>query len=529
MDKEKKILLIILLFTLASRLVFLHWNAGEYTDGIIQMTLFTTAKENTFYPPLYSWLIQLFTLIFRDLETSAKLVSMLAGTLSIIPIYLIAKRLFNAKSGFYAAMLFAISPEIWRWHIRIMTDSLFTLFFIWSIYFILCIRQPTSDIRNLSFAWFFAGLASLTRYQGIALIPPLLLQTVYIIRRGFLDTAESDVPRIPYRVILSYASVAIIPWLSLIWWVGTRGFGHIGQYAERTGENWVISIMSYLTMAESFVLYIPYELTYLVFSLFIYGIITMNQRTGEWVNRRTESKTGFFQSTDSAVCQFNIIFMYLFVVWLIIHSPFESFQYRYFIPIFPFFLILAAYGITRFTAENAEHAEKRQKGLRVKKTIVVITMMSCLIFSLFSLYLQRDTFGDIKRAAIALKESQIPKDTRIFGNELYRPGMDNLKLEFWSGLNVEPYNLETREHVLPGDYIVLHNVYGNIVGELDFLQSRYKVSKIYQSLAQTVPLLPDIMVSPPFTSHPACMLFKYFPQKFITIIVRIEKRNDSSE
>jgi uncharacterized membrane protein len=509
MHKNKKILLIILLFTFASRLVLLHWNSGEYTDGIIQMTLFTAAKENSFYPPLYSFLILLFNYIFHNLETSAKLISMLAGTLSIIPVYLIAKRIFDEKTVVVAVILFAISPEIWRWQIRIMTDSLFTLFFIWSIYLLLQIRNPPfnsvqdkqSEIRNLCFAWFFAGLASLTRYQGIALVPPLIIVTILLIRQKEINI------KLPTAYCL--LPTAIIPWLILIWWVALRGFGHFGQYAERVGQTWWMSLLSYLTMAETFILYIPYELTYPVFGFFIYGMISMNRKMGEQENGRIGNQNIYLRFTDSPIHRFNQLFLYFFIIWLIIHAPFESFQYRYFIPIFPFFIILASYGIAKF-----------QRSL-VRKTVGIVAIIFSLLFSLTALYFQRDTFGDIKQAAIVLNDVNRAPTNRVYGNELYRPGMDNLKLKFWSGLKIEPYNTETREQLVPGDYIVLHNVYGNIPSELDFLKTRYALRRIYQPKVRTVPLLPDIMVSPPFTSHPACMIFKYFPQEFTTVILQV--------
>jgi hypothetical protein len=519
MRENKKNLLIILLFTFASRVIFLHWNSGEYTDGIIQMTLFTAAKENSFYPPLYSFLILLVNYLFHNLETSAKLISMLAGTLSVIPVYLIAKRLFNSRTGIYAAILVAVSPEIWRWQIRVMTDSLFTFFFLLSIYFLLKKEDVNASKHNskpadcrlptaysLAFAWFFAGLASLTRYQGIALIPPLIIVTIWLIRHGKLNF------KLPTTNCL--LPTGFIPWLILIWWVALRGFGHFGQYAERTSQTWWMSLVSYLTMAETFVLYIPYELTYPVFCFLIYGAFQLiTRKMNEQEQELTELDSPVPQYSDTPVRLFNWIFIYLFIAWLIIHSPFESFQYRYFIPIFPLFLILAAYGIAQF--QNSIF----------KKIMGIIAIIFCLLFSLTSLYLQRDTFGDIKRAAIVLKESPLPMNPRIYGNELYRPGMSNLKLAFWSGLNIQSYDAESRTQLEPGDYVVLHNVYGNLISEENFLQTYYDAKIIYRAEAKTVPLLPDIMSSPPFTSHPAGMIFKYFPQEFITVILRIEQKH----
>src|SRR5208283_4066584 len=86
--KDQKLQLVsLMLFGFALRVVFLHWNQGEYTDGILQITLFTTASKNTFFMPLYTIVTTGLDFVIRDMETSAKLVSMIAGVLGILPIY----------------------------------------------------------------------------------------------------------------------------------------------------------------------------------------------------------------------------------------------------------------------------------------------------------------------------------------------------------------------------------------------------------------------------------------------------------
>ena len=144
---QKKQLIALMLFTFALRVVFLHWNEGEYTDGILQITLFTTASKNTFFMPLYTILTTGLHFLIHDLETSAKLVSMIAGVLGMIPLYCLTRRLADHKTAIYTSILYAISPEIWRWQIRVMTDVLFCSLFIWSVYHIYVLleyRKPES-------------------------------------------------------------------------------------------------------------------------------------------------------------------------------------------------------------------------------------------------------------------------------------------------------------------------------------------------------------------------------------------------
>ena len=81
-------------------------------------------------PPLFFWLINLFTFFFgKNTELSNRLPSALAGLLTIFITFVFGGKLFNSRVGFLSGLILATClffPLISRW---VMLDSLLTLFF----------------------------------------------------------------------------------------------------------------------------------------------------------------------------------------------------------------------------------------------------------------------------------------------------------------------------------------------------------------------------------------------------------------
>lgn len=497
-EMEKKLLLGLIVFTFALRVIFLSWNQGEYTDGILQLTLFSSASSNTFFMPFYTWVTSFLNLLFKDMETSGKLVSMLAGTLGIIPVYYLAKRLYGFKAALLAGVLYSVSPEIWRWHLRVMTDSLFCTLFLWSLWQLIeAVSEPDVESEenkshpafSLGVAWLAGGLATLTRYQGLGLLPFLAW--------GTWQVFSKPVPALPKA---KYLIAAMLVWLGAFvawfgaptWWL-VRGMGHFGQYAERMGQTWQSTLAAYLTMGESFVAFYPYEMTYPVFFFALYGLF----RT-EW-NRKLKI--------------FYSCFGLLFFFWLLGHAPFQSFQFRYFIPMLSLSVIPAGYGMIYLLEKGKNNYSAW------RRAAVLIAIFFSLLFSLAAIFVQRGTFGDIKESALYMKENLQGK--RILDNESYRENVANVKVRYWSGLPVEAYDISKLQ---PGDYVCLHDIQINLNQELNRINQAFVMIPEAEFKSQTLPLLADIMVMPPITSRPEALLYRYFPQHFQTVIVRVEAR-----
>lgn len=107
---------------------------------------------------------------FLDYVNVIRILSLSISTISIFPMYLLARRFTNEKYSLVAAFLFAIEPHLNHNAGLGLSEPLFILVMILSIYFIL-----TKDTRLFCLSFFLAGIMWWIRFNGIVMLPILLL------------------------------------------------------------------------------------------------------------------------------------------------------------------------------------------------------------------------------------------------------------------------------------------------------------------------------------------------------------------
>ena len=361
-----------LLLSFLTRLPLLGWFNAERTDSIILITLFE--NKSSYWPPLYSSLLYLFNLLLKNPILSGRIVSLFSSILSLIPLYFLARYLFNRETAKYSSLLYIFSPLPFIMGLRVLTDSLFLLFFLSALYFYFLSLEGKDRISPFLFG-IFSGLSVLTRYQGFIFLPFIL---------HLLITRRSK--KLPLLL-------GIISWIGIILWIYQRGFGHVAQYGERMGG---MNIREFLLWGEGFFFSLFYVLTYPVAFLSLYAIFTSSgARERKFVN----------------------LILLLFFLWFPPHIFFHSFQLRYFLPVISLLLILAGEGVRKSS---------------LKKVWLPLGIISSLILTLLSLSFQRDSFGDIQRSAEWVKENiKIPY---IYSDEYWKTRFwSGKKIKPWVG------------------------------------------------------------------------------------------------
>ncbi len=130
-------------------------------------------------PVLYTYLVAPFILVFDLSSVAVRLPSAIFGSLSIISIYLLGRRLFNKETGVIAALLFSISP----WSIglsRIGIESNVAVFLLTlGLYFLLGFKKSNKS--------FYAGIVLLALtiycYSAYLLFSILVLGVFFIFYR----------------------------------------------------------------------------------------------------------------------------------------------------------------------------------------------------------------------------------------------------------------------------------------------------------------------------------------------------------
>ncbi|MBN2325730.1 MAG: glycosyltransferase family 39 protein [Candidatus Omnitrophica bacterium] len=458
-----------------------------------------------FFPPGYSAVVECLNQIVNNRLMAGRLVSIFASIGSLLACYGLAKTVLkDEKKATLAVLFLALSPVFNRWSLRVMTDSLFLLFFI------ICCRQLAllwHDPKRSAAGFFgWIGLAALVRYQGLYFVP---FAAYFWGRRAWRNRGQSIFSHGTLRSIAAFLT-AILPWLILAGWISIRGFGHTQQFVERGSYGFWMTLSLYFSMFETFVLYWPWAITYGLFLAGIVGVVKMS--AGQKDQRR-----------------FGLFFLATASIFLIVQSCFLSFQYRYLLPLLPLWCILAAHGWGV--------CGKKIANRRARRILGGLVLVNLAVMSLAVLYFQRGAFGALADSARFLRsakfERMAPDGARILSDEIYRQGVYNVKMKFWAGegFDILYYPLTPPEN---GDVLILHNVYMDLQKTKEFLEEKFEL-KVLQTWSSdhiweryaVLPLLPDIMVNPPappLTSNPPCMAFRFAPQYFYSVALLLTEK-----
>jgi len=145
-----------------------HYNVVGFIADNKEIPLFENLGRPVFWAP------PLFHIVSAFIYSSTGIINLLpaiAGVLSLIFVYLIGKELFDIKTGVLATVFVAFIPN----HMYISTigyvDTTFTLFVLGALYF--AIKD------KLIWAAIFSGLAMLTKYHAVFIIP-VIFYVIYL-------------------------------------------------------------------------------------------------------------------------------------------------------------------------------------------------------------------------------------------------------------------------------------------------------------------------------------------------------------
>jgi hypothetical protein len=93
-----------------------HLVSGNLKEGL-----------STFWPPLYPLLVGLSSQVSRDVELGGRWVSVMAGSLLVIPVYLLGKVLYGEGPASVGALLVAAHPILIHYSTHLLTEATYTL------------------------------------------------------------------------------------------------------------------------------------------------------------------------------------------------------------------------------------------------------------------------------------------------------------------------------------------------------------------------------------------------------------------
>jgi hypothetical protein len=183
---RKKGLIFILCLSAAIKVVLALCIQDINRDGAMYIYAAQQFASGNFKEGLYIYQMPLYPLLIAGVHffiphwiAAARFVSIVSLVLTLIPLYLLSKDLFDRRAAFWGCLLFAVAPMPNNWAVDVIRGPVFLFFFAWAVYF----AQRAIASTKLNFfvsAALFSWLAVLLRIEGIILIPVFLLFSVWL-------------------------------------------------------------------------------------------------------------------------------------------------------------------------------------------------------------------------------------------------------------------------------------------------------------------------------------------------------------
>ncbi len=130
-------------------------------------------------PPMIAWVIAVTTSIFGDAEWAVRLSSAPIHALTSYLVFRTGRTVFDARTGFWAAMIYGLMPAVWLSSQIVSTDVTLLLFFVIALNAWVHLRQDgPSWLRALQLGSAI-GLGLLSKYAMLFFLPALALCLVF--------------------------------------------------------------------------------------------------------------------------------------------------------------------------------------------------------------------------------------------------------------------------------------------------------------------------------------------------------------
>ena len=186
-NRDFTMVILLTIIALIVRLISLRYYPFIGVDGGVDGVGYVTSGKNLFSglgysfhdspqlvnPPLYPVLIGISWLFTHNLEFSGQIVSVIAGSLLIIPVFYLTKKMFGRKAAFFSAIFVVICPPLIFGSTEVRVASLYTLL-VWAAMAVGWKALQSKYLIWSAFTGLMLALCYLTRAEAI-MLPPIFL------------------------------------------------------------------------------------------------------------------------------------------------------------------------------------------------------------------------------------------------------------------------------------------------------------------------------------------------------------------
>jgi 4-amino-4-deoxy-L-arabinose transferase-like glycosyltransferase len=135
-------------------------------------------------PPLIMWLMSLAYQVFGVNNFASRLWSAVFGSLSLVLVFYLGKKLYNLYVGFLSALVLGTFSTFYVFSRHAMTDVPLVFFILASVYFLLLSEKTENTHRYAALSGLFFGLALMTKQISALLIPLIVFSYLIATKRS---------------------------------------------------------------------------------------------------------------------------------------------------------------------------------------------------------------------------------------------------------------------------------------------------------------------------------------------------------
>lgn len=208
-------------------------------------------SSNGQHPALCKILMTISVIIFGENEFALRLPNTIISSITVIPIYLLGKFLYNRDVGLMAGLFWAIEINVIAFSTTAKEDPSMVFFWTFAVYYYLKSRE---DQKNLKWCGIHTGLALASKYTSILLV--VLLCLIHRIDKDSIYPTLSLKDQI--KIAIPYGILAFLLFNFPIFYPGTikellnHYFGSQRPYSSHTGFLMMGHIYSYRPLYSTF-------------------------------------------------------------------------------------------------------------------------------------------------------------------------------------------------------------------------------------------------------------------------------------
>ncbi|MFN2531101.1 MAG: ArnT family glycosyltransferase [Pyrinomonadaceae bacterium] len=373
--------------------------SGNLRDGL-----------STYAPPLYPLLIGLASLFFRDGEFAGRLVSVVAGSVLIIPVYRFAEEWYGVSVARVVIAIVALHPLLIYYSTTLLTESTYTLLFTGAVFAGWSALSKGGRKSSLLCGLLFGACYLLKPEAALFLAVPflaLVVRTIMVKPRSVKPAMQNGLLLLVGFLLLASPYLLYLRKQTGAWTLSGKVSGHLWQGARRAGGDftplispllpgWTTAIVQ-LTKALRF----EFELLNLLLPATFVVLAAAGLFRSPWTRERAGRE----------------LYLFLFVIAAVLGYAITLPNIRFLMPLLPLLLLWVAKGVAELetwiretlTLSNTSDWPGRKSIRLLCRRFVVPVVIGILLISVVPLfvYLMRgdkwsDYYGQ-KRAALWIK------------------------------------------------------------------------------------------------------------------------------